>query len=83
MAYINSGSRNFGLSLINGGGLPPFTGFIMKLRVVKCVASKMGVAMIIGRGVALVSYARLLINLRWEKTKLSVLLLLRIIAGAV
>jgi len=52
------------MSLINGGGLPPFTGFIMKLRVVKSVASKMGVAIIIGRGVALVSYARLLINLR-------------------
>ena len=83
VAYMYSNSRNFGLSLINGGGLPPFTGFIMKLRVVKSVASKMGVGIIIGRGVALVSYARLLINLRWEKTKLSVLLLLRIIAGTV
>jgi len=64
VAYIFSNSRNFGLALINAGGLPPFTGFMIKLRVVKCVASKIGVAIIIGRGVALASYTRLLINIR-------------------
>ena len=83
VSYMYSNSSNFGLSLVNAGGLPPFTGFIIKLRVIKNISSKMGTVIIMGRGVALVAYARLLINLAWEKKKLSVLLLFRMLAGTV
>ena len=81
--YMSSECSNFGLSLVNAGGLPPFTGFVIKLAVVKRVTPKMGAAILMGRGVALVAYARILINLSWGKAKLSVWLFFRMIMGIV
>ena len=81
--YIKTNSGNFRLALINGGGLPPFTGFVIKLNAVKTLSSKIGALMIAGRGVALLSYTRTLLNLGYQKDKLSRLVLLRMVAGIV
>ena len=81
--FIQSNSRNFSLSLVNGGGLPPFTGFMIKLNAVKTVSSKLARLIIMGRGVALLSYTRILLNLGFLKDKVSLLVAARIVAGIV
>ena len=83
MKFIQSNSRNFSLSLVNGGGLPPFTGFMIKLNAVKTVSSKLARLIIMGRGVALLSYTRILLNLGFLKDKVSLLVAARIVAGIV
>merc|ERR1712176_1313656 len=81
--FIKTNSRNFRLVLVNRGGLPPFTGFLIKLNAVKAVSAKMGALIIMGRGVALMSYTRMLLNFGFEKDKLTGLVLLALIAGIV
>jgi len=81
--FIKTNSRNFRLALVNRGGLPPFTGFLMKLSAVKTVSAKIGALIIIGRGVALMSYTRMLLNFGFKKDKLTRLVVLALIAGIV
>lgn len=81
--FMQTNSRNFLLSLIRGGGLPPFTGFIIKLRALKKISSKIGALLIIGRGLALRSYARILLNHTFKYTKISLGLVIRMFAGIV
>ena len=81
--YIQVNSREFLMSLINSGGLPPFTGFIMKLKALKILATKMAVALLAGRGVALSSYTRMLLNSTFRKTALTGLLSFALLVGAV
>ena len=81
--FIKTNSRNFRLALVNRGGLPPFTGFLIKLNAVKAVSAKIGALIIMGRGVALMSYTRMLLNFGFKKDKLTRLVLLALIAGIV
>ena len=81
--YIRSNSREFLMSLVNAGGLPPFTGFMMKLKGLKSLATKTAVALIAGRGLALSSYTRMLLNSTFRKTKLRRLLTFALFVGAV
>merc|ERR1712189_137000 len=48
--YIQVNSREFLMSLINAGGLPPFTGFMIKLKALKNLGTKMAVALVAGGG---------------------------------
>ena len=80
---MQTSSRNFLLSLINGAGLPPFTGFIMKLKALKSLSSKIGNLLIMGRGLALVSYARILLNHQFNFGKIRILVLVSLMAGIV
>ena len=81
--YVQVNSREFLISLINAGGLPPFTGFIMKLKALKILANKIAVALLAGRGVALSSYTRMLLNSTFRKTALTGLLSFALLVGAV
>ena len=81
--YMQVNSREFLISLINAGGLPPFTGFIMKLKALKVLATKIAVALLAGRGVALSSYTRMLLNSTFRKTALTGLLSFALLVGAV
>ena len=81
--FMQTTSRNFLLSLIRGGGLPPFTGFIIKLNALKRISSKLGALLIIGRGLALRSYARILLNHTFKYRKIRLGLIVRIFAGIV
>jgi len=71
------------MSLINAGGLPPFTGFMMKLKALRDLTAKMSVTLITGRGVALSSYTRMLLNSTFRKANLRWLLTLALLVGAV
>lgn len=81
--YMQVNSREFLMSLINAGGLPPFTGFMMKLKALKSLGTKIAITLITGRGVALTSYARILLNSTFRKTTLSGLLSFALLAGTV
>jgi len=81
--YIQVNSREFLMSLINAGGLPPFTGFMIKLKALKNLGTKMAVALVAGRGVALSSYARILLNSSFRKAALRRILGFAILVGAV
>ena len=81
--YMQVNSREFLMSLINAGGLPPFTGFIMKLKALKILATEIAVALLAGRGVALSSYTRMLLNSTFRKTALTGLLSFALLVGAV
>ena len=81
--YIQVNSREFLMSLINAGGLPPFTGFMMKLKALKNLGTKIAVVLVAGRGVALSSYARILLNSSFRKAALSGILAFAILVGAV
>lgn len=81
--YMNSNSRNFSLSLLNAGGLPPFTGFIWKLKAICNVKIKIASAILIGRSLALVSYSRILLNRGFKLNEVSPLVLATIIVGIV
>lgn len=81
--YIQANSREFLMSLINAGGLPPFTGFMMKLKALRDLTAKMSVTLITGRGVALSSYTRMLLNSTFRKANLRWLLTLALVVGAV
>ena len=81
--YMQVNSREFLMSLINAGGLPPFTGFIIKLKALKNLATNITVALITGRGVALSSYTRILLNSTFRKTALRGLLGFALLVGVV
>ena len=81
--FIKTNSRNFSLSLVNRGGLPPFTGFIIKLSAIKSLRSFIASSILMGRGIALVTYSRMLLNKGFKKDELSPAVIVALIAGLV
>ena len=64
LAYARRGGSPFALAILNAGGLPPMTGFMIKLRALFTVRAYITVLLLIGRGAALVSYVRLFLRTR-------------------
>jgi len=80
---MDSKRTDFALSLLNAGGLPPFTGFVWKLKAVRSVHFKIASGMLLGRGLALVSYSRILLNHRDDKVRVSPLVGASMVVGLV
>jgi hypothetical protein len=74
--YHQRRTTPFGLALLNAGGLPPLTGFMIKLRALGSLTAPTGGLLLAGSGAALVSYVRVLLGsrLRWEKPPVPLLL---------
>jgi len=81
--FMASKTTDFALSLLNAGGLPPFTGFVWKLKVVRSVHFKIASGILLGRGIALASYSRILLNHRDDKVRVSPLVSATILVGLV
>ena len=81
--FMASKTTDFALSLLNAGGLPPFTGFVWKLKAVRSVHFKIASGILLGRGLALVSYSRILLNHRDDKVRVSPLVSATILVGLV
>jgi len=81
--YMFAQTTDFALSLLNAGGLPPFTGFVWKLKAVSTVHFKMARGILLGRGLALVSYSRILLNQREDKVGVSPLVGAVMVVGLV
>lgn len=63
----------FGWSLLNAGGLPPLSGFIIKYKAILNIKSAISFCLVGFSGLALVSYVRLLVNARFSRSSPSVL----------
>ena len=81
--FMASKTTDFALSLLNAGGLPPFTGFVWKLKAVGRVHFKISAVILLGRGLALVSYSRMLLNHRDDKVRVSPLVGATMLVGLV
>lgn len=81
--FIYSRTVNFAVSLLNQAGLPPFTGFAWKLKAVRRTHFKIARRLLLGSGLALVAYSRLLLNWGDERTSVSPLVVGTLIVGVV
>jgi len=62
---------SFGWALLNAGGLPPLTGFVMKLKGLFHLPVRLGGCLLASRGIALCSYARFLVNGRLNRIRVT------------
>nr|AKS04259.1 NADH dehydrogenase subunit 2 [Parasagitta elegans] len=62
--YSTEGSTLLGWALLNAGGLPPFSGFIIKLKAVMSIKTPLVLLLIFSSGMALCSYVRLIVTMR-------------------
>jgi len=59
-----------GWALLNAGGLPPLTGFVIKLKGLMRLPARLGGCLLAARGVALCSYTRFLVNGRFQNQQI-------------
>merc|ERR1712200_110432 len=58
-------------ALLNAGGLPPLTGFVIKLKGLLRLPARLGGCLLAARGVALCSYSRFLVNGRFKSLQVT------------
>ena len=71
MAWSSSPSLSLGWALLNAGGLPPLTGFVIKLKGLLRLPARLGGCLLAARGVALCSYSRFLVNGRFKSLQVT------------
>jgi len=81
--YSKSGGINFRWALLNAGGLPPITGFIIKLKAIIRIKNWVASILIAARGVALTTYSRFLVNAKFFDKSIKPLLLVSSTLGIV
>ena len=64
--FITRRDQNLLWALLNSGGLPPLTGFIVKLKALQRLKAWMSAVLLSCRGLALTSYSRFLVNVRYR-----------------
>ena len=60
--YSTLNSLNFGWALLNAGGLPPMSGFMIKFKAIIQIKTWTIVVLVASSGLALGSYVRILMN---------------------
>ena len=83
MIYFKNGGINFRWALLNAGGLPPLTGFMIKLKAILRIKNWIASLLIVASGIALTSYSRFLVNSKFFDNSLKPLLLTTSILGIV
>jgi len=56
---------------MNAGGLPPLTGFVIKLKGLLRLPGRLGGCLLSARGLALCSYSRFIVNGRYQRVKVT------------
>lgn len=56
---------------MNAGGLPPLTGFVIKLKGLLRLPGRLGGCLLSARGLALCSYTRFIVNGRYQGVKVT------------
>nr|AKS04397.1 NADH dehydrogenase subunit 2 [Parasagitta elegans] len=69
--FSRSASVQFGWALLNAGGLPPFSGFIIKLKAILNIKNILVLLLVGSSGLALCSYVRLCLNSRMKAEPVS------------
>ena len=60
-----------GWALMNAGGLPPLTGFVIKLKGLLRLPGRLGGCLLSARGLALCSYSRFIVNSQYRRVKVT------------
>jgi len=60
-----------GWALMNAGGLPPITGFVIKLKGLLRLPGRLGGCLLRARGLALCSYSRFVVNSRYQSLQIT------------
>lgn len=76
-------SLQFGWSMLNAGGLPPFSGFFIKLKAIIRIDGIISFLLLSASGLALSSYLRVLLNRRLNYTNTSPILIFSLFIGVV
>jgi len=71
VAWYPYPSLRLGWALLNAGGLPPLTGFVIKLKGLLRLPARLGGCLLAARGVALCSYSRFLVNGRFKRLQVT------------
>ena len=69
--------------MINAGGLPPFSGFIIKLKALLYMKKKIALLFISARAVALSCYSRIMLNNSYRRDKVRTVTLITLVVGIV
>ena len=81
--YLNTNTKNFFWGMINVGGLPPFSGFLIKIKALARIKKATAFIFVSARAVALSCYSRIIINSNYRKENLSILTYTSLIVGIV
>ena len=69
--------------MINAGGLPPFSGFIIKLKALLYMKKKISLLFVSARAVALSCYSRMILNNNYKGDKVRSVTLVTLVVGIV
>nr|AKS04237.1 NADH dehydrogenase subunit 2 [Parasagitta elegans] len=81
--FSASASLQFGWALLNAGGLPPLSGFIIKLKAILNIENWLAVILVGSSGLALCSYVRILLNARLDSEPNTTSLMVACMVGLV
>jgi len=71
VAWSRTPGFGLGWAFINAGGLPPLTGFVIKVKALLRLPTRLGGCLLSARGLALCSYSRMLVNGRMHTARFS------------
>lgn len=81
--YLNTNTKNFFWGIMNAGGLPPFSGFMIKIKALTRIKKVTAFIFVSARAVALSCYSRIMINSNYRRESLSMLTYTSLIVGIV
>lgn len=81
--YRLNASIQFGWTLLNAGGLPPFSGFMIKMKAILNIRNAISILLVRASGLALASYVRIMLNSRLKPGTTSLVLYFTLLVGLV
>ena len=81
--FLKTSTKNFFLGMMNAGGLPPFSGFIIKLKALLYIKKKIALLFVSARAVALSCYSRIILNNNYKRDKVRTVTLITLVVGIV
>ena len=81
--YLNTNTKNFFWGIMNAGGLPPFSGFLIKIKALIRMKKVTAFIFVSARAVALSCYSRIIMNCNYKKKYLSILTYTSLVVGIV
>jgi len=81
--FLKTRTKNFLWGMINAGGLPPFSGFIIKLKALSYMKKKRAFVFIRARAVALSCYARIILNMKYKTDKINLITYFSLVVGSI
>ena len=79
--FLKTKSKNFLWGILNAGGLPPFSGFIIKLKAIISIKKKGAFIFIRASAVALSCYSRIILNSYYSSGKINKITYFSLLVG--